>query len=121
GRTARAEAVGDAFTFVAPDEEGDLRQIERVIGKRLPRVIVPDFDYRAREARLEIPLADRIAAIRAKKAEDRGRAQAKQKRRMGEGVAEAAPRDGPRNGRSASEGANHRDGNRRRRPGSGRS
>ena len=25
GRTARAEATGDAFTFVAPDEEGDLR------------------------------------------------------------------------------------------------
>ena len=121
GRTARAEAVGDAFTFVAPDEEVDLRQIERVIGKRLPRVIVPDFDYRAREgARLEIPLADRIAAIRAKKAEDRGRAQAKQKRRMGEGVAEAAPRDGPRNGRGASEGANHRGGNRRRRPAGGR-
>jgi ATP-dependent RNA helicase RhlE len=84
GRTARAEAVGDAFTFVAPDEEGDLRQIERVIGKRLPRVMVPDFDYRARDgARLEIPLADRIAAIRAKKAEDRGRAEAKKRRRSG--------------------------------------
>ena len=32
GRTARAEATGDAFTFVAPDEEGDLRQIERALG-----------------------------------------------------------------------------------------
>jgi ATP-dependent RNA helicase RhlE len=28
GRTARAEATGDAFTFVSPDEEGDLRAIE---------------------------------------------------------------------------------------------
>src|SRR5207302_9998077 len=36
GRTARAELTGDAFTFVSPDEEGDLRQIERAIGKRLP-------------------------------------------------------------------------------------
>jgi ATP-dependent RNA helicase RhlE len=48
GRTARAEATGDAFTFVAPDEEDDLRQIERAIGKRLPRILVPDFDYEAR-------------------------------------------------------------------------
>ena len=36
GRTARAEATGDAFTLVAPEEEGDLRAIERVVGRRLP-------------------------------------------------------------------------------------
>ncbi|HET6765563.1 MAG TPA: DEAD/DEAH box helicase, partial [Longimicrobiaceae bacterium] len=29
GRTARAEATGDAYTFVSPDEEQDLRAIER--------------------------------------------------------------------------------------------
>jgi ATP-dependent RNA helicase RhlE len=82
GRTARAEATGDAFTFVAPEEEGDLRQIERAVGKRLPRVVLPDFNYSARaEARLEVPLAERIAAIRAKKAEDRARAKAKLERR----------------------------------------
>ncbi|HEU5153821.1 MAG TPA: DEAD/DEAH box helicase [Gemmatimonadales bacterium] len=78
GRTARAEAVGDAFTFVAPDEEEDLRRIERAIGRRLPRVVVPDFDYAARpEARLEVPLAERLAAMRAKKKEERARAEAK--------------------------------------------
>ena len=48
GRTARAEATGDAFTFVAPEEEDDLRRIEKAVGKRLPRVTVPDFDYKAR-------------------------------------------------------------------------
>ncbi|HZE74209.1 MAG TPA: DEAD/DEAH box helicase [Gemmatimonadales bacterium] len=85
GRTARAEAVGDAFTFVAPEEEDDLRRIERAIGKRLPRVVVPDFDYGARAgARLEIPIADRIAAIRRKKAEDRARSEAKTRRRVGD-------------------------------------
>ena len=47
GRTARAETTGDAFTFVSPEEEGDLRAIEKAIGKRLPRVTVPDFDYTA--------------------------------------------------------------------------
>jgi ATP-dependent RNA helicase RhlE len=78
GRTARAEAVGDAFTFVAPEEEGDLKRIERAVGKRLPRVVVPDFDYRARpEGQLEVPLGERIAAIKARKSEERSRAQAK--------------------------------------------
>jgi ATP-dependent RNA helicase RhlE len=78
GRTARAEAVGDAFTFVAPEEEPDLRRIERALGKRLPRVMVPDFDYAAKaEGRLEVPLAERIAAIRAEKAKGRARAEAK--------------------------------------------
>ncbi len=45
GRTARAEATGDAFTFVSHEEEADIARIERAIGKRLPRVTVPDFDY----------------------------------------------------------------------------
>jgi ATP-dependent RNA helicase RhlE len=45
GRTGRADATGDAFTFVSDQEEGDLRSIEKAIGKRLPRVTLPDFDY----------------------------------------------------------------------------
>ena len=78
GRTGRAELTGEAFTFVSPEEEGDLRSIERAIGRTLPRVTLPDFDYRARpQARLEIPLAERIAAIRARKAQERARARAK--------------------------------------------
>src|SRR4029077_5229020 len=47
GRTARAEMTRDAFKLVNPEEESDLRAIERAIGKRLPRVTVPGFDYRA--------------------------------------------------------------------------
>jgi len=45
GRTARAEMTGAAFTLVSPEEESNLREIERAVGKRLPRVTVPDFDY----------------------------------------------------------------------------
>jgi ATP-dependent RNA helicase RhlE len=45
GRTARAEAEGDAFILVSPDEEKSLARIERQIGQRLPRVSLPDFDY----------------------------------------------------------------------------
>jgi len=60
----------------------DLRAIERAIGKRLPRVTVPDFDYAQKPAeKLEIPIRDRIAAIRARKSEDRARAKAKAERR----------------------------------------
>ena len=75
GRTGRAEATGDAFTLMAPEEEAELRQIEQAIGKRLPRVTVPDFDYQARSAeRLEIPLKERIQKIRADKARQRATA-----------------------------------------------
>ncbi len=73
GRTARAETTGDAFTFIAPDEEPQLRDIERVVGKRLPRVTVPDFDYNAKaEGKLEIPLAERLAAMRAQRGRGKG-------------------------------------------------
>lgn len=46
GRTGRAEAVGDAFTLVSPDEEKTLRLIEKSLGPAIPRVKLPDFDYR---------------------------------------------------------------------------
>ena len=82
GRTARAEMTGSAFTLVAPEEEGDVRAIEKAINRRLPRVTVPDFDYTARaEQRLEVPHAQRIAEIRARKAEERQRARANAERR----------------------------------------
>ncbi len=46
GRTARASATGDALTLVAPEEEADLRVIERAVGSRIARVKLPGFDYR---------------------------------------------------------------------------
>jgi len=45
GRTGRANAVGDAFSFVCPDEHGDLRSLERFIGRGLPRRRLDSFDY----------------------------------------------------------------------------
>ena len=107
GRTARAEMTGDAFTFVAPDEEQDLRRIESAVGKRLPRVTIPDFDYAARpQGQLEVPLKERIAAIRARKAEERARAKVTADRKAGHaarasgggGSRPAPPRDGGRSG-----------------------
>ena len=84
GRTARADATGDAFTFVSPDEEQDLGAIERAIGKRLPRVVVTGFDYASKpQQRFEVPIAERIAEIRARKADERKRAKEKAERRAG--------------------------------------
>ncbi len=74
GRTARAEMTGDAFTFVSPAEEGDMSRIERAIGKRLPRITVPDFDYKARpEGRLEQSSRERRDEARAKRPQHGGR------------------------------------------------
>ena len=76
GRTARAEATGDAFTFVSPDEDHELQDIERRLGKRLPRVTLPGFDYAKKPTeKLEIPIQDRLAAHRAARSSGRGRGQ----------------------------------------------
>jgi ATP-dependent RNA helicase RhlE len=78
GRTARAEMVGDAFTFVSEGEQEELQAIEREVGARLPRRMVEGFDYEAKPAeRFEVPLQERIAAIRTRRAEERARAKAK--------------------------------------------
>jgi ATP-dependent RNA helicase RhlE len=117
GRTARAELTGSAFTFVSPEEEGDLRAIEKAIHTRLPRVTVPDFDYTARtEAKLEIPIAQRIAEIRARKAQERSRAAANAARR----AAHARGASGTSSGSGAPPaGRSHGDGSPRRRPSGG--
>ena len=92
GRTARADATGDAFTFVSPEEEQDLSAIERAVGKRLPRVVVPDFDYASKpKQRFEVPIAERIAEIRARKAEERKRAKEKEARRAANAARSAQP------------------------------
>ncbi len=85
GRTARAEATGNAYTLVAPEDEVGLRAIERGIGQRIPRKTLPGFNYRQKsEGRFEVPLAERIAIIRTRKREERSRSLAKAQRRSNE-------------------------------------
>ena len=87
GRTGRKETTGDAYTLVSPHEEESLRAIERGIGTRLPRQKVQGFNYAtAPTERFEIPIAERIAAIRARKAEERVRAKANAARRATPGI-----------------------------------
>ncbi len=47
GRTGRAHAVGDAISFVTPDDQGPLRSLERFIGRGIVRKRAEGFDYAA--------------------------------------------------------------------------
>jgi len=97
GRTARAEATGEAYTLVSPEEEKDFRDIERAVGKQIPRRTLEGFDYNARAAeRFEVPIGERIKEIRARKAADRERARQKADARAQREAAEAARGNAPR-------------------------
>jgi ATP-dependent RNA helicase RhlE len=48
GRTGRVDAVGDAFTLMAPEEGKQMIAVEKFLGRAIPRVTLPDFDYKAR-------------------------------------------------------------------------
>jgi ATP-dependent RNA helicase RhlE len=105
GRTGRAEATGEAFTLVSPAEEEDLRNIEKAVGRRLPRVTLPDFDYTARpKTKLEVPLAQRIAEIRSRKREERERQQINAARRSSGLRGVRPPRSGPSSGQGGPSG-----------------
>ncbi len=45
GRTGRAQAVGDAFTLVTPENAGDIRDIQRFIGQKIPELKLEGFSY----------------------------------------------------------------------------
>jgi ATP-dependent RNA helicase RhlE len=47
GRTARAQRRGDAFTLVAPEEQDDFDNIEKLLGYSIPRARIPGFVYDA--------------------------------------------------------------------------
>jgi ATP-dependent RNA helicase RhlE len=47
GRTARAAATGLAYSFITPDEEDQVRSIERSLRRKLNRVRLEDFAYDA--------------------------------------------------------------------------
>ena len=48
GRTGRMDNSGDAITLMTPEEEKDVAAIERFIGRDIPNVTLPDFDYKKR-------------------------------------------------------------------------
>jgi ATP-dependent RNA helicase RhlE len=56
GRTGRAQAVGDAFTLVTPENAKDIRDIERFIGAKIPELRLEGFDYKAMKPRPPQPV-----------------------------------------------------------------
>jgi ATP-dependent RNA helicase RhlE len=47
GRTGRANAIGDAISFVTPEDHGELRALERFIGRGIVRKKAEGFNYSA--------------------------------------------------------------------------
>lgn len=47
GRTGRAQAIGDAISFVTAEDHGPLRSLERFIGRGIVRKRAEGFDYQA--------------------------------------------------------------------------
>jgi ATP-dependent RNA helicase RhlE len=45
GRTGRAHQTGEAFTLAVPTDESLVRDIEKVLGTRIERRRLPDFNY----------------------------------------------------------------------------
>ncbi len=114
GRTARAGAAGEAYTFASPQEASDLGAIERAVGNRLPRRKLDGFNYDAAPGeKLEIPIGQRIAAIRSRRSDERSRARAKADRK-GQGQGRGAGNHG-NSGRPQGERQSHPDGNAPRR------
>ncbi len=52
GRTGRADAIGQAYTFVTPIDETMARRIEAVLRQKLPRRQVDGIDYRTPAAKI---------------------------------------------------------------------
>jgi len=47
GRTGRAERSGDAFTLVTPDDNDMIRTLEKIMGHKLERQTIKEFNYTA--------------------------------------------------------------------------
>jgi ATP-dependent RNA helicase RhlE len=70
GRGARTLTVGDAFTLMSPEEQPHVAAIERFMGRTVPRVMLPDFDYQMRPAEISqvVSYPEKAAVLVAKPA-----------------------------------------------------
>lgn len=62
GRTGRAGCTGWAVSFVSPENEIDLKAIQKLIGQQLPELALPGFDFEAAVAQAEAKSAAREAS-----------------------------------------------------------
>jgi ATP-dependent RNA helicase RhlE len=71
GRTGRAHAVGDAISFVTPEEHSQLRSLEKFIGRGIVRKKAGGFDYNVAAPAHEERRRGEARASRPKKIEPR--------------------------------------------------
>jgi ATP-dependent RNA helicase RhlE len=71
GRTGRAHAVGDAISFVTPEDHAQLRLLERFIGRGIVRKKAEGFDYSAGNASAWEEQGGGQRSVRPKKIEPR--------------------------------------------------
>lgn len=98
GRTGRAGAGGNAISLVCADESKQLRDIERLVKRELPRSVVPGFEPE-HVLPASVPAAKPQRPQRGNKPSGNGR------RRGGEESRRGAPRSGNRNGPGRAGGA----------------
>ena len=55
GRTGRVHRTGEAFTFAGQADEAMVREVEKVLGARIERRRLPDFDYKGFEPERQSP------------------------------------------------------------------
>ena len=122
GRTARAGADGMAISFVAPDEKGFIRDIERLTRVKLTSQGLPE-DFQNQAARLPAPSRKEAPEPHGERKSGNGRSGAGNKPRR-EGQHKDRPRgdaprrdtarpDGPRREAAGHEGERRHDGERR--------
>ena len=70
GRTGRAGATGEAMSFVAPEEEKYLVEIEKLLRKKVPLAVAEDFDASAVQAERK-PRSEKHAAREARPLRER--------------------------------------------------
>jgi hypothetical protein len=70
------------MTFASPDDEQAISAIEHAVGRRIERRKLAGFDYTVQPSgHLEVPIADRIAAIRSQRSQERARSKSNAERR----------------------------------------
>jgi ATP-dependent RNA helicase RhlE len=60
GRTGRVDATGEARTFIEPDDEPLVRQVEKLLGTRIERRRLEGFDYTPPQAKEQPQGAPRL-------------------------------------------------------------
>ena len=95
GRTGRAEQTGEAFTFTSPADEWLVRDIERLLGTRIERRKLENFDYGAATAE-HSGHAARPASGYGRQPQHGSRSNGGSSRNSGQGQSRTAERSGER-------------------------